>query len=92
MPAVSLPPKENALFKRILVSLRRRGASRWEGAGPVTPKPGTDGREGGHWATPRGTPPRPCCPAERAPSSRPGGAHLGPRGRGPRASEASVPG
>lgn len=47
MPAVSLPPKENALFKRILVSLGRRGAARGE-PGLSLPSPG------GHRAAPRG--------------------------------------
>lgn len=40
MPAVSLPPKENALFKRILVSVRLGkqwgGFSRYTGLSPLT--------------------------------------------------------
>lgn len=33
MPAVSLPPKENALFKRILVSVELRASSGKDSAG-----------------------------------------------------------
>lgn len=41
MPAVSLPPKENALFKRILVSARRRaGGCRRHRACHPSPRPG----------------------------------------------------
>lgn len=83
MPAVSLPPKENALFKRILVSLGRRADGRAagsgsRGAGPVTPQPGRAGT-----GPPRGDPAwvvlagraRPFA----SPPLHPGGAHLGPR-------------
>lgn len=81
MPAVSLPPKENALFKRILVSLGRRtggrrGAARGE-PGLSLPSPG------GHQAAPRGPrlgrAGRQNASLRLAPPSTRGGAHLGPR-------------
>lgn len=52
MPAVSLPPKENALFKRILVSVRLRagGGERLTGSRACQSR----ARAGGHRATPRG--------------------------------------
>lgn len=48
MPAVSLPPKENALFKRILVSPRRRagGGERFAGSRACHSQ-APDGRAGG---------------------------------------------
>lgn len=49
MPAVSLPPKENALFKRILVSVRGSGQAVGAGfrryPGPVTRNLGPTGSE-----------------------------------------------
>jgi hypothetical protein len=49
MPAVSLPPKENALFKRILVSVRLRASSGEGLAGNRACHPSP--RPGGHRAT-----------------------------------------
>lgn len=56
MPAVSLPPKENALFKRILVSVRLRagGGERLAGSRACHFRARAGGRAGGHRATPRG--------------------------------------
>lgn len=60
MPAVSLPPKENALFKRILVSerLRAGGGERLAGSRACQFRARAGGRAGerpgGHRATPRG--------------------------------------
>lgn len=56
MPAVSLPPKENALFKRILVSVRLRagGGERLAGSRACQSRAWAGGRAGGHGATPRG--------------------------------------
>lgn len=78
MPAVSLPPKENALFKRILVSVRLRagGGERFAGSRACQSRARAGGRAPGH---PAGTPPWLCWLAERTLSSRPGGAHLRPR-------------
>lgn len=59
MPAVSLPPKENALFKRILVSPRRRAGDGERLAGSrACHSQARDGRTGGRAGTgpPRGGP------------------------------------
>ncbi|MEJ1277496.1 hypothetical protein NN561_008413 [Cricetulus griseus] len=90
MPAVSLPPKENALFKRILVSVRLRagGGERLAGSRACHSQARAGGRALGH---PEGDP---------AVVVRAGRAHsfVSPRWcpprsarRVPRASEASVP-
>lgn len=77
MPAVSLPPKENALFKRILVSVRLRagGGERLAGSRACQSR----ARAGGHRATPRG--PHLGCAGWRSALFRlaPGSAHLRPR-------------
>lgn len=64
MPAVSLPPKENALFKRILVSPRQRagGGERLAGS-RACHSPARDGRAG--TGPPRGGP-RLGCAARRS--------------------------
>lgn len=77
MPAVSLPPKENALFKRILVSVRLRASSAEDLAAsqachPLPPP-------GGHRATLPGPRLLGTSEAERAPSSPPRGSHSDPR-------------
>lgn len=82
MPAVSLPPKENALFKRILVSvwLRAGGGERLAGSRACQSRARAGGRAGGRApGHPAGTPPWLCWLVERTLSSRPGGAYLRPR-------------
>lgn len=87
MPAVSLPPKENALFKRILVSVRRRAGTGdgFAGSRACQPRARAGERAPGH---PAGTPPRLCWLAGRTLSSRlaPGAPPPPSARRGPRAS------
>lgn len=74
MPAVSLPPKENALFKRILVSVRRRAGAGdgFAGSRACQPRARAGGRAGA--GPPRGDPTSAVLPggAHSLPSPRPG--------------------
>lgn len=87
MPAVSLPPKENALFKRILVSerLRAGGGERLAGSRACQFRARAGGRAGerpsGRAGTgpPLGDPTLVVLAGWRTLWSRPGSAHLHPR-------------
>lgn len=83
MPAVSLPPKENALFKRILVSVRLRagGGELLAGSRACHFRARAGGRAGKRAGTgpPRGDPTLVVLAGWRTLWSRPGSAHLHPR-------------